>query len=119
MVRMMGTDAILEKIRTNPEDVEFKEVMLIISDEYDYQPTEFMNGAVVNAAGVNEASCKILSFAKLHGLDKEQTLACFGKFYREDVLQHPHGTDHENIRSFMVCGWLGVELKGQVLTPKS
>ncbi|MCW8962693.1 MAG: HopJ type III effector protein [Gammaproteobacteria bacterium] len=114
----MDTDTLLDKIKTQPEEVGFKEVMLTIDDGYDYQPTVFMNGAVVNEAGVNEASCKILAFAKLHGLNKEQALACFGKFYRDDVLQHPHGTDHSNIRSFMVCGWGGLEFKGNVLTPK-
>jgi hypothetical protein len=115
----MSIDSLLEKIRTNPEAVEFKEVMLAISAHYDYQHTRFMNGALVNEPGENEASCKILAFARLHGLSKEQTLACFGKFYRDDVLLHPQATDHGNIRSFMVCGWGGVEFDGPVLTPMS
>lgn len=97
--------------------MEFKEVMLTISELYDYQPTRFVNGAVVNEPGENEASCKIFSFARLHGLDEQQTLACFGKFYREDVMQHPQGTDHGNIRTFMVCGWRAVEFDGDALKP--
>jgi hypothetical protein len=54
----------------------------------------------------------------MHGLDKEQTLACFGKFYRDDVLKNPSGTDHENIRSFMACGWDAVEFEAEALKPK-
>jgi len=114
----MGTDTLLDKIQAQPEQVEFTEVLLAIDDGYDYQPTAFINDAVVNEAGMNEGSCKIFAFAKLHGLNKEQTLACFGKYYRDDVLQHPQGTDHANIRSFMVYGWGGLEFKGNVLTPK-
>jgi hypothetical protein len=114
----MSIEELLEKLRTAPDSIEFKEVMLTISDNYDYKPTRFYNGAVVNEAGENEASCKIFAFAKLHDLDVNETLSCFGKFYREDVLKKPEGTDHENIRNFMACGWGGVEIKGEVLTPK-
>lgn len=114
----MDIKTLLEKIAFEPETVEFKEVMLIISEHYDYQPAKFNNGVVVNEAGVNEASCKLLYFGKLQNLDKDQTLACFGKFYRKDVLQNPQGTDHENIRNFKVCGWEGVEFFGEVLIPK-
>ena len=107
-----------ERIRTQPEQVEFKEVMLTISEHYDYKPAKFYNGAVVNEPGENEASCKIFAFAKRENLDVSETLSCFGKFYREDVLKNPDGTDHGNIRNFMACGWGGVEIEGEVLTPK-
>jgi hypothetical protein len=55
------------------------------------------------------------SFAKLNGLSKEETLACFGAFYRNDVLQNPEGTDHQNIRNFIEFGWDGIEFEGQAL----
>ena len=114
----MNIRELLEKIAFSPEAVEFKEVMLVISEHYDYQPVKFNNGVVVNEAGVNEASCKIFYFGKLHNLDKDQTLVCFGKFYRRDVLQNPEGSDHENIRNFMVCAWEGIEFFGEALIPK-
>jgi hypothetical protein len=53
--------------------------------------------------------------AKLNGLSKEETLACFGAFYRNDVLQNPEGTDHQNIRNFIEFGWDGIEFEGQAL----
>jgi CRISPR/Cas system CSM-associated protein Csm5 (group 7 of RAMP superfamily) len=114
----MSIEELLEKLRTDRDSVEFKEVMQTISDNYDYKPTRFYNGAVVNEAGENEGSCKIFAFARLHDLDAQQTLSCFGKFYREDVLKKPEGTDHANIRDFMACGWGGVEIEGKVLTLK-
>jgi len=114
----MDVEELLERIRTDQDAVEFKEVMLTISEHYDYKPARFVNGAVVNEAGENEASCKIFAFAKLHDLDLHETLSCFGKFYRDDVLKNPEGTDHANIRDFMVCGWIGVEIEGEVLTVK-
>jgi len=117
----MSVEELLEKIRANRESVEFDEVMLTISDNYHYVPARFINGAVANEPGENEGSCKIFAFAKLHGLNVTETLSCFGKFYREDVLKNPEGTGHANIRSFMTCGWGGVEFEGEgeVLTPKT
>ena len=82
---------------------------------YDYTPTAFKNGDVRNEAGQNAGSCKLLSFARLHGLSETETLACFGKFYREDVLKNPNGTDHQNIRNFMRTGWGGVVFEGRAL----
>ena len=114
----MNVEQLLEQIKTDPETVEFKEVLLTIDEYYDYEPVKFSNGAVVNEAGENEASCKIFSFCRIHGLDNDQTLACFGKFYRDDVLKNPSGTDHENIRSFMACGWDAVEFDGDALRLK-
>jgi hypothetical protein len=114
----MNVEQLLQQIKNEPESVEFREVLLTITENYDYQPVKFFNGAVVNEAGDNEASCKIFSFCKLHGLDKKQTLSCFGKFYRDDVLANPAGVDHENIRSFMACGWDALEFEGEALKPK-
>lgn len=103
------------------EGVAFEATMQVIAEHYTYQPTTFSNGlnedTVVNAAGTNEGSCKIFAFAKLEGLDKEQTLGCFGGFYR-DVLATPQGTDHGNIRAFMKHGWDGISFEGEALTRK-
>lgn len=104
----------------NDEKVSFQDTMAIIAEHYDYQPTEFSNGLgdaiLQNAAGSNEGSCKIFSFAQLHQLNQAQTLSLFGAYYWEDVLQHPEAQDHQNIRQFMKYGWEGIHFAGAALT---
>ena len=114
----MNIDQLLEKIRRTPESVEFSEVMQVINEYYQYTPTRFVNGTIVNEAGENEGSCKIFAFASMHDLDREQTLACFGAYYRDDVLKQPKALDHKNIRIFMASGWDGIEIDKSVLCPK-
>lgn len=115
----MTTEEYLEKLQKSPEAIEFSEIMDVIESEYEFQPSAFKNGDVENSESENLGSCKILSFAKLHDLSVDETLACFGAYYRDDVLQHPANNDHSNIRSFMEHGWSGVEFKRQALTPKA
>ena len=97
----------------NGVDVEFSEVMDVISENYEYTPIKFSNGigddVVVNEQATNEGSCKIFTFAKLNDLSKNETLACFGKYYRVDVLENPGGSDHANIRTFIKHGWDGIK----------
>lgn len=103
------------KLAQNP--IEFTQVMQIIADNYQYQPTAFSNGELLNESGTNEGSCKIFYFAQLNNLTPAQTLACFGSYYREDVLNNPKGNDHQNIRNFMQTGWQGIEFKSAALSP--
>jgi len=114
----VSVSALLDRIRQHPQDIQFDEVMAVIASHYDYQPTRFRNGDTVNEAGQNEGSCKLFAFARLNGLDPAQTLACFGDYYRQDVLQHPEGSDHANIRNFMLHGWDGIAFDGDALSPK-
>jgi hypothetical protein len=101
-------------------EVEFEQTMAVIEQYYRYQPSRFCNGlgpqTLVNEAGQNAGSCKIFAFAELHGLDQAQTLALFGRFYRDDVLPHPEGQDHQNIRNFIRHGWSGIRFDGEVLS---
>ena len=117
----MSITAFIEKIKAL-ENVSFNDTLNVIARHYDYQPTEFSNGVnddiVINAAGQNEGSCKIFAFAQLNGLDQQQTLNLFGDYYRQDVLNNPDGTDHQNIRNFMRYGWDGIRFKGTALTAK-
>lgn len=119
----MTLEQLLDTLVSSPKTVEFTDVISVIEANYNYQPTEFKNGigeaVVVNAAGTNEGSCKIFAFAQLQGLDKAQTLACFGDYYRKEVLQNPNGNDHQNIRNFMVSGWDGIEFSGQALLARN
>ena len=107
----MQLNELIDQIRNQPQQVCFSEVMKVIDEHYDYRPTRFTNGigseTRVNPTGSNEGSCKIFAFARLHGLEEARTLVCFGDYYRIDVLQHPEGSDHGNIRSFMRHGRAG------------
>jgi len=118
----MTVDELIQQIKNKPETVEFDEVIDCIDEHFEYTPTLFTNGRghdqVINQAGSNEGSCKIFAFATLEGLNEAETLACFGKYYREDVLQNPKGNDHANIRTFMRQGWHGIQFEQSALLPR-
>jgi len=118
----MNINELLAKIKQHPDQVEFDQVIECIENHYVYTPGQFTNGQgenkIINAAGDNEGSCKIFAFSKKNGLDKRQTLACFGRFYREDVLSHPNDSDHANIRTFMLYGVEGIELDKNILVAR-
>ncbi|MGB1008833.1 MAG: HopJ type III effector protein [Thiolinea sp.] len=116
---MPQPDVFLQQLKQNPEGIAFSDTMAAIDSAYEFTPTAFSNGELENAAGENNGSCKIFAFAAKHGLEVEQTLACFGDYYRKDVLEHPQGTSHQNIRNFMQTGWEGITFSGEALTPKS
>ena len=111
----MSKEALISQIKTSPTTVAFSEVMEVIANHYEYTPTTFTNGTQVNEAGTNEGSCKIFAFAQLNKLTVAETLACFGLYYRDEVLGDPEGSSHGNIRSFMISGWEGIEFKGSPL----
>ncbi len=114
----MNLTEFLEKLNSAPTSIDFKETMTVVENEYTFTETAFKNGNTKNEAGQNSGSCKLFAFAQLNNLDKEATLACFGDYYRKDVLENPEGTDHGNIRNFMKYGWDGIEFKGTALTIK-
>lgn len=110
---------LLTQLQNAADTVEFDAVMAIITEHYHYQQTDFTNGKLLNKAGSNEGSCKIFAFAKVHQLTEQATLQCFGRYYREDVLNNPSGDDHGNIRTFIKNGWAGISFSGKALTTKS
>ena len=114
----MPIEYFLNKLRTQPNTISFTDTMEIIDANYEFTPVRFTNGTAVNEAGTNSGSCKLFAFAKLQELSKEEALACFGAYYREDVLQHPEATTHANIRNFMITGWEGISFDGEALQPK-
>ncbi len=103
----------------NAGAVDFKTVMEVIDNKYDFSPTEFQNGSQLNEAGTNNGSCKIFAFAELNQLSEQATLNAFGDFYTIDVLENPNAEDHQNIRNFMQLGWQGIEFRGKALKEKS
>ncbi|MCK0147357.1 HopJ type III effector protein [Arenibacter sp. F26102] len=108
----------LNKLRRTPEEIAFGDTINIIDTYYNFSPSKFTNGDVINEAGQNSGSCKVFSFAQHHKLNKEETLACFGSYYRKDVLENPTGTDHQNIRNFLVTGWEGISFDNEALSIK-
>lgn len=116
---MSTITAFIERLRAGQTD--FEGTIAVINENYIYQPAEFRNGlgeeVLVNAAGTNEGSCRIFAFAQLQGLSPADTLACFGRFYK-DVLATPEGTDHGNIRRFMKYGWEGIRFSSSPLTAR-
>jgi hypothetical protein len=106
------------RARLHSEQFIFAETLAFIAEHYDYQPCAFSNGAVDNAAGQNEGSCKTLSLALLEGLSLEETLQCFGEHYRS-VLATPDGSDHGNIRALMATGLAGVRFEQPALKRKA
>ncbi|AWV97353.1 HopJ type III effector protein [Arcticibacterium luteifluviistationis] len=108
----------IEKIKSKPESVQFKEVIDFIDTNYTFTPAAFKNGETQNEAGQNNGSCKVFAFGLLNQLSKDETLACFGEYYRKDVLGNPEATDHQNIRNFMKSGWEGVKFEVESLKAK-
>jgi hypothetical protein len=95
----------------------FKDVIEFIETYYQHQPTAFKNGELQNEATQNQGSAKVFTFAQLNNLGKEDTLCLFAEHY-QSVLNNPEGTDHQNIRQFMIHGWPGIVFEGQALHAK-
>ncbi len=115
---VMDIQTFIKKLKTKPKSIEFSETMAIIEANYEFTPTAFKNGDLQNNAGENSGSCKLFAFAKLQGFTKEETLACFGKFYFDDVQKDPNGKGHQNIRNFMKTGFDGLVFEEEPLKLK-
>ena len=119
----MSLAELILQIQNNPELVDFNSVISTIDSEYQYTPSKFTNGVgqdvVINESSTNEGSCKIFAFAQLNNLTKQQALACFGKYYREDVLKNPEGTDHANIRTLIKYDLNDIKFDNNVLIKKN
>lgn len=114
----MELNRFLQQLNETPTSIAFNDTIATIDALYDFTPTAFTNGALTNEAGQNNGSCKLFSFALLHKLSPQQTLHCFGDYYRKDVLGNPQATDHQNIRNFMKSGWEGIRFEGDALKAK-
>jgi len=114
----MSISDFLTHLTTAPDTIHFNDTMTTIDANYHFTPSSFHNGELLNNAGQNSGSCKLFAFAKLHQLTEAQTLACFGDYYRQDVLVHPNASDHQNIRNFMRSGWGGIRFEQQPLAAK-
>ncbi|MDN3596035.1 HopJ type III effector protein [Zunongwangia endophytica] len=114
----MNLQEYLEQVKSNPKTSNFDQTIALIDEYYQFTPAAFKNGAVYNEAGSNNGSCKIFALGLLKDLNEETTLALFGKHYFDDVLKHPEGEGHQNIRNFMKSGWSGIAFNTEALQPK-
>ena len=114
---MKTLDKFLERLSKQPESIEFTDTMTTIDACYEYVPSAFDNGEVHNDEGQNAGSCKIFAFGLINNLSVENTLACFGAYYRDEVLKQPDADNHGNIRSFMRTGWDGISFVKMPLKP--
>lgn len=114
----MEIEKFIYKLKQTPLEISFSDTIDTITANYIFEPTSFTNGKVVNEAGQNSGSCKLFAFARLHNFSKEETLACFGDYYRVDVLKNITGTDHQNIRNFIHSGWDGISFEKEALVAK-
>lgn len=111
----MSINDLIAQLRCAPTTIEFEQTMQVIEQFYVYTKTSFSNGKLLNEAGTNEGSCKIFYFAQLNKLTALETLALFGVYYRNDVLKNPTGTDHGNIRNFMLTRCSGIKFTSSAL----
>ncbi len=114
----MELSSFLQRLNDTPDNIAFTDTIAAIDALYDFTPTAFTNGDLRSEAGQNNGSCKIFSFARIQNLTPQQTLHCFGAYYRDDVLKHPDSTDHQNIRNFMETGWERIKFEGEALKVK-
>lgn len=114
----MTLEEFRNKLKMTPEVIQFSETINVIDIHYDFTPTAFKNGALFNDDNQNLGSCKVLAFAKDQNFTKAETLACFGQFYFNDVLNDPKGDSHQNIRNFMNTGFEDVIFEGVPLKRK-
>lgn len=112
----MTIELFKNKLKNAPKTIEFSETMRTIEVHYNFFPVAFSNGTLQNKSGENSGSCKLFAFAKAQGLSKEETLACFGKFYFNEVLNDPNGSGHQNIRNFMKTGFDGLSFNEEPLS---
>lgn len=111
----MSLNNLLESLRAKQNL--FQDVLTFIEERYTYSPSAFKNGTQQNAENENQGSARVLYFAQLNNLNREDTLRLFAEHY-DAVLSTPNATDHQNIREFMKEGWAGVQFEKPVLTEK-
>ena len=101
----------------NPEH-RFQNTLDFIQQHYSYQATTFHNDHLVNPAGQNEGSCKVLGLALLEKFTDQEALQAFGEHYRA-VLAQPYESNHPNIRALINTGLAGVRFEQNPLQPKT
>lgn len=93
---------------------DFDDTLALIDRHFEYQPTGFENGPLLNAAGENAGSCRVFALGQYCSLNEADTLQLFAQHYQQ-VLNDPAGGSHGNIRQFISTGWSGIHFEGEPL----
>ena len=109
-------NAFLQQLQT--DEHLFSSTLAFIESWYEFTPSAFTNGTVVNSAEQNQGSCKVFALAELLALTKEQALSCFGEHYR-DVLATPEVDNHHNLRRVLREGLGNIQFEQFPLVFKS
>ena len=71
---------LLEQLEKSPENINFKDIIAYIDENYDFTPTKFINGNTTNEANQNNGSCKVFSFAQQKIYQKNKHFNFLGNF---------------------------------------
>mgnify|MGYP000146653947 CR=1 FL=1 len=85
------------------ENFQFETTLAFIEQAFNFTPSAFINGGVLNTIEQNQGSCKVFALAQLLNLSQQQALSCFGQHYR-DVLATPDVDNHHNLRRVLKEG---------------
>lgn len=86
---------------------QFAATLAFINQWFEFTPSGFRNGSVINNADQNQGSCRVLAMALQLGFTAEQALKCFGEHYRE-VLATPAVDNHHNLRRLQRQGLVDI-----------
>jgi len=100
------------------EELSFAQIIDTLDQHFSFLPGAFSVGQVESSESENQKSLRVLAFAQMMQLPKEQALKLWGEHYRQ-VLQEPEGTSHGNIRAFLVGGFEAVRLPSGVISVKT
>ncbi|MFC3678595.1 HopJ type III effector protein [Bacterioplanoides pacificum] len=109
-------DTFLQQLHN--DDHVFASTLEFIETWFDFTPSAFNNGEVVNAADQNQGSCKVFALAHQLELTQEQALRCFGEHYR-DVLATPDVDNHHNLRRLLKEGLSNIQFDQFPLAAKA
>lgn len=87
------------------DDVMFEDVIEIIDRHYEDGLIAWKNGDIYNEPGENVGSAKVLSYAALSGMDKEETLKVSFRValrFGEEEVGEMMEDEHANVRVFFI-----------------
>lgn len=121
--RKARVNALLARVRGGGGgELLFADVLATVDAAYVFTAKGFSAGVGTslesgNPVGANTGAERVLSFASLHRLSKEETLALFAE-HAAEVAANPGGASHKNIRAFAANGWEGVRFDGAALAKR-
>ena len=113
-----STKAAFYKVLELKKVFDFKSVLTVIDEIYDFSPQSFNVWEQNNESWENESSLKILYYAMMMWYSKDETLKLFWELKKEAEDNTDWGS-HKNIRALKKYGIESVEFSWIALTPKN